>query len=86
MGDYFGSAREVVLETIFNLGGDRVSIFQQDPFGEKQMKFDPERTSRVPVSQTMVFDALGLGDGVKQRLLSLASVSGSTSSIKPPMD
>ena len=53
MADHFGSHRRILLDPLFNFGGQRMSKFQRSVFGKEQMEFHPIRIARIALPQPM---------------------------------
>jgi len=53
MADHFGSRRRILLDPLFNFGGQPMSRFQRCVFGKEQMEFHPIRAARIAMPQPM---------------------------------
>src|SRR5208282_6851998 len=53
MADHFGSHRRILLDSLFNFGGQRMSRFQRSAFGKEQMEFHPSSIASIAMPQPM---------------------------------
>ncbi len=53
MADHFGSHPRILLDPLFNFGGQRMRRFQRCVFGKKQMEFHPIRIASIAMPQPM---------------------------------
>src|ERR1035441_7401344 len=53
MADHFGSHCRILLDPLFNFGGQRMSRFQRSVFGKEQMEFHPSSIARIAMPQPM---------------------------------